>query len=91
MNWAMRAGAVAAVALVSLALSGCKSTGPVSGCIKCRCECQGGTGTQTTTFESRDSTGNRVELTCTLRGDCVAECARIGAPTPLSATCLATQ
>jgi len=85
------AWAVSALVLAGLAQWGCQSTGPVSGCIQCRCECQGGTGTQTTTFESHDSSGNAVQLNCTLKGDCVAECARIGAPTALSANCLATQ
>jgi hypothetical protein len=81
---------VGALALACLAQWGCESTGPVSDCIQCRCECQGGTGIQTTTFESHDSAGNAVHLNCTLKGDCVAECARIGAPTALSANCLAT-
>jgi len=91
MKLTKKAWVVVAWTLLGLAQLGCKSTDPVSGCIQCRCECQSGTGTQTTTFESHDSSGNTVVLNCSLRGDCVAECARVNAPTALSATCLATQ
>jgi hypothetical protein len=91
MRLTKKAWAALAWTLLGLAQFSCKSTDPVSGCIKCRCECQGSTGTQTTTFESRNSSGAAVEVNCALRGDCVAECARVNAPTPLSATCLASQ
>ncbi len=84
-------GIVVALALAGLAPMGCESTAPVSGCVKCRCDCQAGTGTRTTTFEGKDSLGQSVELSCTRTGDCVAECARIGATTPISANCLVSR
>jgi hypothetical protein len=67
---------------------GCESTAPAGHCVKCRCECQSSAATKTTTFESRDSAGALIELDCSLKGDCVQECARVGAPTPVTATCV---
>ena len=67
---------------------GCESVAPAAHCVKCRCECQGTAGTKTTTFESRDSKGVPIELDCSLQGDCAQECARVGAPTPVTATCV---
>jgi hypothetical protein len=85
-----RAWGLVGLLLASAIQWGCESTGPVAGCIKCRCECQSTAGTRTTTFESSDAQG-LLDLDCTPKGACVAECTRIGAPTPLSANCLAAR
>jgi hypothetical protein len=84
------------VVLLGLALSApaeqsCSSTAPGNDCVRCQCQCQGSGSTATTTFEHRSATGELQELDCTVRGDCVQECARVSAPTPVSASCLAVQ
>ena len=86
-KWAALTGVLLAVAVGQR----CSSTQPGSDCVKCQCQCQGASGTITTTFERRDAQGNQQKLQCSLRDDCVEECTRAGAPTPVSATCAAVQ
>jgi hypothetical protein len=91
MKASIKWAALAGVLVAATAGQHCSSTEPGSDCVKCQCQCQGTSGTATTTFERRNAAGALEDLECTAKGDCVAECARVGAPTPVSSTCLTYQ
>ena len=77
-------------ALAVLATAGvdCDSTSSSQDCVRCTCQCSGpGGAVVTSTFESRDATGGLLEVDCAVDEDCETECARVDAPTPVSATC----
>jgi hypothetical protein len=87
----IRRTVLAGLVLVGAAEQRCTSTQVAGDCVNCQCQCQGASATATTTFERRDASGKLLALTCTVRGDCIAECTRVSAPTPISATCLTMQ
>ncbi len=86
-KWAVLAGTLLAVAFGQ----DCSSTSPGADCVRCQCQCQSASGAATTTFERRDASGKAQEVECTVKGDCIEECSRIGVPGPTAATCLAAQ
>jgi hypothetical protein len=77
-----------AVLVLSTAGIDCDSTAPSNDCVKCTCVCSGNGVSVSTTFENRDDTGRLLEVDCTVEDDCVTECTKVGAPTPVSATCV---
>jgi hypothetical protein len=85
-GWWLTMGAVLVLAMAGI---DCDSTTQSNDCIKCTCQCSGSGGvTVSTTFEKRDDTGALLEVDCTIEDDCKTECAKVGAPTPVSATCV---
>ena len=78
-------------ALLALATAGidCDSTTQGNDCVRCTCQCSGAGGVSvSTTFENRDPEGKLLEVDCAVDEDCEAECAKVGAPTPVSASCV---